>query len=111
MGKARLALQAAADYIRKYRMDVVFVPLVALASTKFIIPAIAEALRLEWDTGEDLLMQLCDALAEQTLLLVLDNFEHLVEGAWGKDVNYFSRAAECAGRMAYSTGWFRGSTL
>jgi predicted ATPase/DNA-binding CsgD family transcriptional regulator len=58
---------------------VYFVPLQPLTSADFIIPAIAESVGLQFD-GSDSRQQLLDYLGEKSLLLVLDNFEHLLDG-------------------------------
>ncbi len=56
-----------------------FRPLAGLAAGESILPAIAKALRFSYreDAGEPL-RQLCDFLRQNQALLVLDNFEQLV---------------------------------
>src|SRR5712691_3515470 len=83
-GKTRLALEAAARRIERYPHGVHFVPLVSVASPEFLAPAVAESIQFAVDgahsgfSAED---QLLDYLSERSTLLVLDNFEHLVEGS------------------------------
>jgi predicted ATPase/DNA-binding SARP family transcriptional activator len=64
---------------------VYFASLAQLSSAKQIISAVAEALDLKFERGErqtrSLRRQLVDYLGSKRLLLILDNFEHLLEGA------------------------------
>jgi predicted ATPase/class 3 adenylate cyclase len=83
-GKTRLALEAAARRIDRYPHGVHFVPLVAVASPEFLVPAVAESIQFAVDgahSGFSAQEQLLDYLGERSTLLVLDNFEHLVDGA------------------------------
>jgi predicted ATPase/class 3 adenylate cyclase len=84
VGKTRLALQAAAHCIENYPDGVFFVPLAAVTSPNFLTQVIAGAIRFSLENfissrhPNDILM---DYLRNRSLLLVLDNFEHLVAGA------------------------------
>jgi len=83
-GKTRLALQAAARRIERYPHGVHFVPLVSVVSPEFLAPAVAESIQFAVDgahSGFPAQEQLLDYLGERSMLLVLDNFEHLVDGA------------------------------
>ncbi len=83
-GKTRLALEAAARRIDHYLHGVHFVPLVSVASPEFLAPAVADSIQFAVDgahSGFSAQEQLLDYLAERSTLLVLDNFEHLVDGA------------------------------
>src|SRR6266511_380646 len=83
-GKTRLALEAAARRIERYAHGVHFVPLVSVASPEFLTPAVAESIQFAVDgahSGFSAQEQLLDYLGERSTLLVLDNFEHLVDGA------------------------------
>src|SRR6266508_3498027 len=83
-GKTRLALEAAARRIERYPHGVHFVPLVSVASPEFLAPAVAESIQFAVDgahSGFSAQEQLLDYLGERSTLLVLDNFEHLVEGS------------------------------
>ena len=83
-GKTRLALEAAGRRIERYPHGVHFVPLVSVASPEFLAPALAESIQFAVDgahSGLSAQEQLLDYLAERCTLLVLDNFEHLVDGA------------------------------
>jgi len=83
-GKTRLALEAAARRIERYAHGVHFVPLVSVASPEFLAPAVAESIQFAVDgahSGFSAQEQLLDYLTERSTLLVLDNFEHLVDGS------------------------------
>ena len=81
IGKTRLALEVAAGQIHAFADGVVFVALAALSSGEFLPSAIADALKITLQPQRDPKAQLLDALREQELLLILDNFEQLLEGA------------------------------
>ena len=83
-GKSRLSLQVAADLVDQFPQGVWFVKLGPLASAEEIVPAIAHALHFRIDAHSsnlDPTNQLLDYLSGRSLLLVLDNFEHLLEHA------------------------------
>jgi predicted ATPase/DNA-binding CsgD family transcriptional regulator len=80
IGKTRLAIHAA-NQITHFAHSVYFVPLHLLNSPDFIIPAIAEALQIQFYGQASAREQLLDYLREKSLLLVVDNFEHLLDGA------------------------------
>src|SRR5213080_2221019 len=83
-GKTRLALEAAARRIERYPHGVHFVPLASVSSPDFLAPALAESIQFAVDgahSGFSAQEQLLDYLGERSTLLVLDNFEHLVDGA------------------------------
>jgi predicted ATPase/DNA-binding SARP family transcriptional activator len=81
IGKTRLALQAAAELLEQFADGVRFVPLAELRAPELIAPAICAALELELHGPEEPAEQLVAHLAEQALLLVIDNCEQLVAGA------------------------------
>jgi predicted ATPase len=72
-GKTRLALQAAAAAADDYDHGVWWVPLSSLADPTLVDAAASQALG-----SED---ALAETVGDQRLLLVLDNFEHLVDAA------------------------------
>jgi predicted ATPase/DNA-binding NarL/FixJ family response regulator len=78
-GKTRLALEA----VR--RMDfpdgVHFVPLQPLSAPDLIVPTIAEVLRFQFYPGGEPKDQLLNYLHDKCLLLLIDNFEHVMDGA------------------------------
>jgi predicted ATPase/serine/threonine protein kinase len=83
IGKTRLALQVAADAAADFPGGICFVPLSAVSDPAFIASAIAQAMGVR-ESGERLaqesLKEYVSGLDQSTLLL-LDNFEHLVSGA------------------------------
>ncbi|MFN8446486.1 MAG: BTAD domain-containing putative transcriptional regulator [Caldilineaceae bacterium] len=83
IGKTRLAIQAAERLLQigAFLNGVFFVPLAALDSTTLIVPAIAEACSFKFAGNREPAAQLLDFLRNQEILLVLDNFEGLLEGA------------------------------
>ncbi|GIK36888.1 MAG: transcriptional activator [Chloroflexota bacterium] len=90
IGKTRLALQAAATTTR-FRHGVCFVPLVSTSSAEFLTSAIADALNVSLYGRGDPKAQLLNYLSSKEMLLVLDNFEHLIGGA-----NLLVEILECA---------------
>jgi predicted ATPase/class 3 adenylate cyclase len=83
VGKTRLALQAAAQSIDSFPDGTFFVPLAAVISPDFIPQSIAEAMKFNFDNHSSTRSseeQLLEYLEPRSLLLVLDNFEHLMGG-------------------------------
>lgn len=80
-GKTRLALQVAGTIAATYPDGVRFVPLSPLRDVRHVIPAIAGALELQ-DTPDMPTSQTVENfLRRRRLLLLLDNFEHLIDAA------------------------------
>lgn len=78
-GKTRLALEVAAGLTERFAGAVWFVSLADLSDAGLLAGAVADALRLpRHQTGEPL-EQVAEFLGRHPALLVLDNFEHLVE--------------------------------
>jgi len=80
IGKTRLALEAAGTLRRDFPDGVYFVPLAALSSGSLLVSTIADALTFPLYGEGDPEAQLLAFLRERRMLLVLDNFEHLLEG-------------------------------
>jgi predicted ATPase/DNA-binding CsgD family transcriptional regulator len=80
IGKTRLALKAAEGEVDAFEDGVFFVPLAPIRSVKEIVQTIAEAVRFPIATHEDPKIQLLRYLQKRELLLVMDNFEHLLDG-------------------------------
>jgi predicted ATPase/DNA-binding SARP family transcriptional activator len=83
IGKTHLALQAATEHIGAFTHGVYFVSLDSLDVPEYIVTAVAAALQLTFSEQQDFQTQLFDALHDRDVLLVLDNFEHLLEGGTG----------------------------
>jgi predicted ATPase/DNA-binding CsgD family transcriptional regulator len=81
VGKTRLALQAAAGLRNSFGDGVFFVPLASITNPGLILPTIAQTLGVREASGGPLLSSLTAALGDKHLLLLLDNFEQVVEGA------------------------------
>ncbi|GAB4421179.1 MAG: BTAD domain-containing putative transcriptional regulator [Anaerolineae bacterium] len=80
IGKTRLALQAAAAS-NNFRQGVCFIALSSTSSTEFLISSMANALNFPLYGRGDPKTQLINYLSDKEMLLVLDNFEHLIPGA------------------------------
>ncbi len=81
VGKTRLAIEAGRRAAWAFVDGALFVPLADLDDPGFLAAAIGAALGLEPATGQDDEAALVEALAPRSLLLVLDNLEHLLAGA------------------------------
>lgn len=80
-GKTRLALAVALELLPNFGDGVYFVPLAPVLAPDGILRAIAEHLYFQFDVGSEPLPQLLSYLHQKSLLLVLDNFDHLIAGA------------------------------
>jgi len=80
MGKTRLALQTAVAQQPHFPDGVAYVSLRSLNSADFLAATIASALNLTLVGLADTGSQLLHFLARREMLLVLDNFEHLLNG-------------------------------
>ncbi len=81
VGKTRLGLAVAQALLDDFADGVSFVSLATVSDPARVLAAIAQALSL-WDVGDlPLEEQVRAALSERHLLLLLDNFEHLLEAA------------------------------
>jgi predicted ATPase/DNA-binding SARP family transcriptional activator len=81
IGKTRLALEVAAGLTEDFAGGVAFVSLASLADPALVVPTIARTLEIREERGRPVEAALQAALAERELLLVLDNFEHLLPAA------------------------------
>jgi DNA-binding SARP family transcriptional activator len=81
MGKTRLALEAALAQLDYFPQGVFFVSVAGLDAPAGIVPAIAEAVGFTFYQGTPPHQQLLAYLSGKTMLLLLDNFEHLLAGA------------------------------
>jgi predicted ATPase/DNA-binding SARP family transcriptional activator len=81
MGKTRLALEAAHWQLENFAHGVWFSSLAKLSSPDEIVPATAQALHFNFYEGGTPRQQLLDYFRNKSLLLILDNYEHLLDGA------------------------------
>jgi predicted ATPase/class 3 adenylate cyclase len=81
-GKTRLALQVAAELLGTASDGVWFVGLASLTEAERIPEAVAIALGFADQVGQQPLLEpLIDALRDQDTLILLDNCEHVIDGA------------------------------
>ncbi|MEM7117925.1 MAG: AAA family ATPase [Chloroflexota bacterium] len=92
MGKTRLSLALAEQLLddqshqgpRQFPNGIFFVPLASLNDPEQIVLAVAEALHFPLESGgqgrRTAKQQVLDYLRKKQLLLILDNFEHLLDG-------------------------------
>jgi predicted ATPase/DNA-binding SARP family transcriptional activator len=82
IGKTRLAIQAAwqvaTEAIEAFPYGIYFIPLAPVGAAEFLVQTIAEALHFSFYTGSSPKTQLLNYLCEKEVLLILDDFEHLL---------------------------------
>jgi predicted ATPase len=76
IGKTRLAIQVGHAFD-----NVHFISLVSIDTSDLLIPTIAEWLGVQLGSREDSRTQLLQYLHDKGFLLLMDNFEHLLDGA------------------------------
>ena len=81
IGKTRLALEVARDAVGETVDGVAFVALAPLRDADLVVPTISQALSLKEAVRLSPLDALCEHLREKSMLLVLDNFEHVAGAA------------------------------
>src|SRR5215207_1702750 len=81
VGKTRLALSAAAAVSDHFPDGVTVVPLASISDPALLAPAILRALAVREAGDEPLIERLKAVLRSKRLLLLLDNFEQIVEAA------------------------------
>jgi predicted ATPase/class 3 adenylate cyclase len=80
-GKTRLALQSAAELIDEFEDGVFFVALAPVSDPELVASTLSGALSVSESAGRALKEDLRDYLSDKELLLVLDNFEQVVDAA------------------------------
>ena len=91
-GKTRLSLEVAAKAVAGFADGAFFVDLSSVTDSHVVSETIAAALGVREEPGGPLIETLCNHLREKELLLVLDNFEQVVEAA-PRDIEPLLRAA------------------
>lgn len=79
-GKTRLALRVA-RHLPRFQDGIFFVSLAPLTDPALVPQTIAEVLGVTETAGQALSETLADALRDKRILLVLDNYEHLLDAA------------------------------
>jgi predicted ATPase len=80
-GKTRLALEAAGSVLDEFADGVFVVSLATAREAASVVSAVAQALGVREQAGETLAETVASSLRGRELLLVLDNFEQVVEAA------------------------------
>jgi predicted ATPase/class 3 adenylate cyclase len=78
LGKTRLSLQVAADLLDDFPDGVWLTELAALTDPQLVPQALASVLGVKEESGRSVAQALARHCSERTLLLILDNCEHLV---------------------------------
>ena len=81
IGKTRLSLQIAAEVSDQFVDGVFFVALAPVSDAEQVVPTIMQMLSIKEVGGQPLLRQLKAVLKDKQMLLLLDNFEQVVEAA------------------------------
>jgi predicted ATPase len=79
VGKTRLSIEVAHRMAGVFAHDICLVELAGVADERSVEDAVAAALHLPPDTGRSTTSEIVDFLRDKTMLLVLDNCEHLVK--------------------------------
>ncbi|MBN2502985.1 MAG: tetratricopeptide repeat protein [Anaerolineales bacterium] len=81
IGKTRLAIQAAVGHSQDTFSEVFFIPLSNLSSPNSIFGAILAEIGIVTQENANGMEQLLHYIGRKRILFVLDNFEHLIDGA------------------------------
>lgn len=81
VGKTRLVLQSAVQWLPLFHHGVHVVHLAALRDPELLIQTIIQSLAIKTNSQLPLLKQLKDFLYDKQILLILDNFEQLLDAA------------------------------
>jgi transcriptional regulator with XRE-family HTH domain len=78
VGKTRLALQVATDLQEVFRDGAAFVPLATVRDCRLVIESVAQSLGVRGTGSHSVEHALIEHLRTRQVLLVLDNFEHVL---------------------------------
>lgn len=81
IGKTRLALELLHSTDLGISNNRHYIDLQQVVSSEFITPAIADALMLSFTGSDDAFTQLVHCLNDSPILLILDNFEHVIDSS------------------------------
>jgi predicted ATPase/DNA-binding SARP family transcriptional activator/Tfp pilus assembly protein PilF len=81
IGKSRLSLEVAAALTGDFTDGVFFVSLAPLSDPQHIVTKISDSIGFRYPGRSELRKALLDYLQQKQLLLVMDNFDHLLAGA------------------------------
>lgn len=80
-GKTRLSIQVAADLLESFPAGVWLAELASVSDSEALVQTIANALGVHEDPSHNLSSALASHIGSKTMLLLLDNCEHLLAGA------------------------------
>jgi predicted ATPase/class 3 adenylate cyclase len=80
-GKTRLAIEVADGCIDAFADGVYFVPLATISDADLVLPTVAARLGLREAPTRSVRVALIDYVEQRAMLLVLDNFEQIIEAA------------------------------
>jgi predicted ATPase len=81
IGKTRLAVEVGAELLDYFEDGVFFVGLASIADPDLVLASIANVLSLPDKGGESLLSNLQQSISSKQMLLLLDNFEQVVDAS------------------------------
>lgn len=95
VGKTRLALQSAAEVLPAFPDGAWVVELAGLVDASLLEEVIAEAVGLRTMMGQSTRQALAEFVSTRRMLVVLDNCEHLIEGAAASAEGLLSASTTC----------------
>ena len=81
MGKTRLSIEAGRRLLAHFVQGVYFIALAPVTSAEQVITTIGEVISFKFPGEDAIKQQLLSYLSTQNMLLIIDNFEHLLESA------------------------------
>src|SRR6266498_3254701 len=81
VGKTRLAIHVANEVAGMFAHGAVFVDLAPLNDPQEMLAALANVLGIQESSGESLMGRIISNLRQKNILLVIDNFEHMLSSA------------------------------
>jgi predicted ATPase/DNA-binding CsgD family transcriptional regulator len=81
IGKTRLAHRIGSNLLELFANGVCFVPLASISDFELVIPTITHTLGVRYGEGSSIYERLKAFLHDKHLLLILDNFEHVLPAA------------------------------